>query len=395
MSTRSSLGAVAMAALLVLAGCAGPIGNSDRSAGVAGDAATPADGGTVGSDAGTVEFYVSDEENAIEDFAHLDVTITKVGLHRTGGGDDDGDEGDETNEPTETPEPTETDETATLTAATSSPSATATSEGEADGADGADGEPDGNTRDVDATDDGKAGWVEYGVNRTVDLTELRGANATSLGTLAAPDGSYDKVFVYVDGIEATLENGETVNVKLPSQKLQIKKGFAVGKGRNVSFVFDVSVKRAGKSGKYILRPIVGQSGTSEDVAIDDVDEREDEDGSAGDDDEPGSEREPDGESSLSAEFQGSVEAGGNATLTVTGAEGPVANATVEVNGEAVGTTDASGTVTFAVPGDAEDVEVTVTKGDAEVELAADVKGGDGDGNPSLGLATRVPLRLAT
>jgi hypothetical protein len=59
-------------------------------------------------------------------------------------------------------------------------------------------------------------------------------------------------------------------------------------------VFDISVFEAGNSGKYILKPVVGESGTGDDVEIRDVDEEDDE----GDDEsEDGDENESDGEES--------------------------------------------------------------------------------------------------
>jgi len=383
-----------MAALLVLAGCAGPVSNGTN-APVVGD--TPDGETTVGSDGGTVEFYVSDERNAIGDFAHLNVTVTKVGFHRTGGDGDDA-EGTETDDPVAPDDPTESTVTELNGTTTASPTASATPSPGEDVAGGA--EADGG--------ESEARWVEYDVNATVDLTELQGANATKLGALAAPNGSYDRVFVYVSEIDATLESGEQVNVKLPSDKLQLNEGFTVGDGRNVSFVFDMTVFEAGNSGKYILKPVVSQSGTGEEVAIEDVGEKRrddrgrdddgerDEDGGSdevetnGSDDHEADEAEPSGTerrenvdsdaaSDLAVAFVGPVEAGSEATLQVTGADGPVANATVEVNGERVGRTDGSGTIALEVPEDAEEVEVTVTKGDAEVEVTRDLAGREGSG----------------
>lgn len=219
--------ALVAALLLVLAGCAGgagPAADGGTAADVTdtdatdGDAPTdaeesaldPSNGGTSG-DVGTVTMYVSD--SPIEDFQHLNVTVSKVGLKR------------------------------------------------AAGANGSDGE-----------------WVEYDVdNRTIDLTELQGPNATSLGVLSAPAGNYTKVFVYVDEVEGILNDGEEVTVKLPSQKLQINSAFTVSPNSSVDFVFDISVFEAGNSGKHILKPVVGESGTGDDVEIRDVDEEDERD----------------------------------------------------------------------------------------------------------------------
>lgn len=107
-------------------------------------------------------------------------------------------------------------------------------------------------------------------NRTVDLTRLRGANATRLADFDVSDGEYGAVFVHVSDVNGALTNGEQVRVKLPSGKLKLNEGFRIGPNASVEFVFDVTVKKAGKSGKYVLQPVVSESGT--DVPIERVDE---------------------------------------------------------------------------------------------------------------------------
>ncbi|MFB6096347.1 MAG: DUF4382 domain-containing protein, partial [Haloferacaceae archaeon] len=230
----------------------------------------------------------------------------------------------------------------------------------------------------ESDDDGRAGWVERDVDAaTVDLTELRGANATRIGDLDVPAGRYNKVFVYVSEIDATLADGERVTVKLPSEKLQLQKGFTVGDGEDVSFVYDIAVHEAGKSGKYVLRPVVGQSGTSDEVEIREREEPEDDDHEDDEDHGEGEDHERAG--ALNATFTTNVTAGENATLRVTRNGSAVANATVEVNGEAVGQTGADGTLTVAVPDDAEELEVKVTSGDLETELERDLSSGGDEG----------------
>jgi len=108
----------------------------------------------------------------------------------------------------------------------------------------------------------------------VDLTKLEGDNATQLWSGTLPDGDYTKVFIYVTTVAGTLKNGdgngETADVKLPSNKLQISKPFTISSenGQVVDFVFDITVIEAGKSGKYNLLPQIAESGPDQD--IDDV-----------------------------------------------------------------------------------------------------------------------------
>ncbi|SHH43472.1 DUF4382 domain-containing protein [Halobaculum gomorrense] len=258
----------------------------------------------------SMDFYLSDEQNAMGDFAHLNVTVTKVGIHEANGS-----------------------------------------------------------------------WIEKDVaDQSVDLTTLQGANATKLGTFGVENDTYDKVFVYVDGIDATLENGDSANVKLPSSKLQLHTEFTVGDGEEIDFVYDMSVFKAGKSGKYILKPVVSESGTGEEVAIEDIDERETESETEGTSENGSGDAETE-IAALNASFVGNVSAGANATVEVTRNGSAVENATVVVTQTADGnetsetyTTDANGTVAFAVDANATTLTVEVTDADGEVELEREFEG---------------------
>lgn len=238
------IAAIVLAGLLLLAGCSGgvlPGTDSPTQTGTAGD------GGEVGASSGTVHFYVSDEENAISDFEHLNVTVTRVGFQRAGGGDD---------EATESPAGTET-RASTGAETTDGPSDSATPTGTATPS-----TAESPTASEESGDDGKAGWEEFAVeNETVDLTTLQGDNATLVDSFDLEAGSYDTVFIYVGAVEGTLANGERVTVKLPSEKLQLHERFEVGGDEEVEFVFDITVHEAGKSGKYVLSPVASESGT--------------------------------------------------------------------------------------------------------------------------------------
>ncbi len=225
---RQTLLIVLAAAMLVLAGCGGATSGGATDGTTDGDASDGADGST-----GTVQFYVSDQPTAISEFEHLNVTITQVGFERA-----DGDAGD--------------DEDGTAT-----PNATVTP-GDDPAEDGEDGQ-DGQER---------AGWVTRDIeDRTVDPTRLQGDNATLVGTPQIPAGNYTKVFVHVDSVEATLGNGESANVKLPSGRLQLTRGFTLEPNGTVQFVYDISVVKAGNSGKYILKPVISESGPGKDVTV--------------------------------------------------------------------------------------------------------------------------------
>jgi hypothetical protein len=161
---------------------------------------TPVEGG---EEEGNFRLLISDEVNAIEDFEHLHITISGIGVHQAG--------------------------------------------------------EDGGWHEIildpedDLDGDGVAG---------VDLRPLEGENALKIWSGDLEDGEYNKVFIYVDNVTGILVGGETADVKLPSQKLQISKPFTIGDSV-VDFVYDITVVQAGKSDKYNLKPQIAQSGADQ------------------------------------------------------------------------------------------------------------------------------------
>ncbi|GAA0650629.1 DUF4382 domain-containing protein [Salarchaeum japonicum] len=327
-----TLATLVVAVTVVLAGCAGAGGPTT--------AATTTDGTTTD---GTAElaFYVSDRPGAIGDFEHLNVTITRIGLHHVGNATD----------ATSTVNATSTtNETTTATNTTATTAAT--------------------TEEAESDSGGE--WVERDVNdTTVDLTRLQGENASLLGNVSVPAGTYDKVFAYVSEVNGTLTTGESVNVTLPSQKLHVNSEFTLNASSAAHFVYDINVVKAGGSGKYIIKPVVSETGLNKPVN-------------------PvrmhgacmcGS------NGSLNVTVTENVSAGENVTVRVTENGSAVANATVTVNDERVGTTDANGTVSVTVP-DADHVRVLAEAGDDRGNLSvrlSDGGGGDrGDGGSGGG-----------
>jgi hypothetical protein len=363
---------------------------------------------------GTVNFYVSDRPMAMDDFRHLNVTITSVQFHLVEAADTSETDANET----DANETMAGNETANGTTAgnqttTETNAEDGESEGEKDEEGGEAGEGDGRwvTRDVS--------------NVTVDLTELRGENATLVEAFDLPAGEYDKVFLQVGNVEGTLKDGSDQRVKLPSNKLQLNKQFVVGNGEEVNFVYDISVHKAGNSGKYILKPVVGESGADQefnDVGEDEEDEKgdaeeeeseeeeeeeseeeetedEEQDEEEQQEDEETEEEETEAneteqeeteepeaneteeeteEADLSVEVLGDVEAGNETTVAVTNNGTAVPGAMVWVNGERVGETNGDGEITITVPADAEELELEVKKGDAEAELTVEITTEDDD-----------------
>jgi len=106
---------------------------------------------------------------------------------------------------------------------------------------------------------------------TGDLLDLIGTNATVLWSGYIEPGNYTKAFIYVSNVTGTLTpeaGGGQVNVRIPSGKFQITVPFTVTEGGAiVDFVFDITIMKAGKSGKYLIKPQVGESGPHREFVI--------------------------------------------------------------------------------------------------------------------------------
>lgn len=213
---------------VLLAGCATGLGENSPIGGTPSAESTPSGNAPSPDETGTLAFYVSDQQSVIDQFESLNVTVTAIGVHPAGP-----DEGNTTTTPNGTATPAMN--------GTQSVNATVVA-----------GE--------NASDTG-GDWVTLDVdNQTVDLTELQGMNASRITNATIQAGQYTAVYVEVSNVTGVLTTGKSVNVMLPSQRLRLNLGFAIGANRTTPFVFDVAVHRAGGSGKYVLRPVIGQSG---------------------------------------------------------------------------------------------------------------------------------------
>ena len=97
--------------------------------------------------------------------------------------------------------------------------------------------------------------------KTVDLTQLQGEQSQEIWRGDVPAGQYSHVFIYVSEVKGKLEStGQTINVNLPSNKLQISMSFQVTTDTVTSFTFDITVVKTGNNGEYHLKPQIGESG---------------------------------------------------------------------------------------------------------------------------------------
>jgi hypothetical protein len=100
--------------------------------------------------------------------------------------------------------------------------------------------------------------------KTVDLTQLQGEQTQEIWRGDVPAGQYSHVFIYVSQVKGKLEStGHIIDVKLPSNKLHMSVPFEVTADTFTSFTFDITVVATGNSGKYILKPQIGESGAQQ------------------------------------------------------------------------------------------------------------------------------------
>ncbi|MFC7018621.1 MULTISPECIES: DUF4382 domain-containing protein [Haloarcula] len=245
MDRRKFLGTTTAIGATLVAGCGGSSGDGAASDGGSGDgtSSTESDGGAAAS-TGTFRLLISDRPADIGDFDSLDVTFDSARVFRVQSDEDD--EVDSATTATEAPETeapeTETEETTTETATT---------------------ETEGESAD-------EAGFQTFDLDSpTVDLTEVVGAKAIGVLDGELETGRYAKVELSVAAVEGVVD-GETVPVKVPSEKLQITKPFEVTAEAPVEFVFDINVVKKGPNG-YNLLPVISESGVAgKDVEIEEV-----------------------------------------------------------------------------------------------------------------------------
>ncbi|MHA2067144.1 MAG: DUF4382 domain-containing protein [Candidatus Thorarchaeota archaeon] len=169
----------------------------------------------------------------------------------------------------------------------------------------------------------------------VDLTDLQGNRAQEVWRGVVPEGEYIKVFLEVSQVSGILwDTGEEVDIKLPSSKLQISKPFTVESGEVTNFVYDLTVVKAGKSGQYILKPQIGQSGADQDFIKVELEEQPEDNGKS-----KGKQQKPGKPEKQSGEFEGIItattEGADNAspwTMTLDDVEGDVTVYVVELEG---------------------------------------------------------------
>jgi hypothetical protein len=120
------------------------------------------------------------------------------------------------------------------------------------------------------SDNDSAMWTEFTPSATqVDLRLLTGDNASMIWSGNLTAGNYTKVFIYVNNALGILAGGNAsnpVDVKIPSNKLQISKPFTVRNGTVTVFVYDITVISTGNDHSgigYQIEPQIAKSGSNQ------------------------------------------------------------------------------------------------------------------------------------
>ena len=253
MDRRTFITTTAAAGTTIVAGCGG---SSDSNG--SDDGETDSTSTESGSTTGEFRLLISDQPAAIGDFDSLDVTFDRARVFRKQG------DGEET--------PTEATETSTTENGTAEPTANGTqtpeaTENETVAMDDEEMDEEDETEDEE---DGEGGFTVFELDSpTVDLTEVVGDRAIGVLDGKLETGEYTKIELHVSDVEGIVD-GETVDVKVPSNKLQITKPFEVTAEEPVEFVFDINVVEKGNGG-YNLLPVISESGVAgTDVDVEEV-----------------------------------------------------------------------------------------------------------------------------
>jgi len=282
---RALLAAGGAAGAALVAGCTGATDNA---------------GGD--GDTGTFRLLVTDLPADIGDFDSLEVTLDRARVF--GGADEEGEESEES----------ETDGTNANESETEDADA---NESEDETGDSTSEDDDGADNDSDReSDDREFFWLDLD-GATVDLTQVVGDKAVSVFEGELEAGTYSKVELHAAGIEGIVD-GERVDVKIPSGKLQIVHKFEIESDEPVEFVFDIHVVEKGNGG-YNLRPVVSGSGVNgTDIDVEEVDAEEEDDEASDDDGDGDAESTAEGDGDADNESAG--DAGNESAGSETGSE---------------------------------------------------------------------------
>ena len=124
---------------------------------------------------------------------------------------------------------------------------------------GAENETDDSSADDAETEDGEESgreYLEFDEPQEADLVELQGDNTQLVDERELAVGEHSYLQLDTDGVEATLENGESATVEVPGNApLKFNASFEIRANTRTVFTADFTPVKRGRSGSYNLQPV--------------------------------------------------------------------------------------------------------------------------------------------
>lgn len=120
---------------------------------------------------------------------------------------------------------------------------------------------DGNETESDETDDGEETegereYLEFDEPQEADLVQLQGENTQLIDERELEVGSHSYLQLDTDGVDATLDGGESATVEVPGNApLKFNESFEIRANTRTVFTADFTPVKRGNSGSYNLQPV--------------------------------------------------------------------------------------------------------------------------------------------
>ena len=211
---RTYLAGVAAAGLAGLAGCTGSRGSNET---------------------GRLATQVTDQPGDIADFDSCVVTVVGMWLGPSGADE-------------------------------SAENETADGEEETEGGEEDEREDGEESNEDSGSDDGRE-YYEFDEPQEADLVQLQGEQTQLVDERELAVGEYEYIQLDTDGVEATLEDGSSAEVRVPGNApLTFNESFEIRADARTTFTADFTPVRRGRTGRYNLQPVPrGITVTYEDV----------------------------------------------------------------------------------------------------------------------------------
>lgn len=99
-------------------------------------------------------------------------------------------------------------------------------------------------------------YLEFDEPQEADLVELQGDNTKLIDERELAVGEHSYLQLDTDGVEATLENGESATVEVPGNApLKFNAAFEIRANTRTVFTADFTPVKRGNSGSYLLQPV--------------------------------------------------------------------------------------------------------------------------------------------